>query len=54
MAEGDTVNVHLANGHVVIEVGAAGSEPQRSKLTPAEARELGNALLDAADQSESK
>jgi hypothetical protein len=54
MADHDVVNVNLRNGSVVLEVGAAGNEPQSVELTPVKAREVGQMLLGAAKESERK
>jgi hypothetical protein len=52
MAEGDTINVYFSNDHVILEFGETGAELEHVVLKPGEARELGNALIEAAEKCE--
>ena len=54
MPEGDVVNVYFSDGHVILEVGETGAELQHARLKPDEARELGNALIEASEKSAEK
>ena len=54
MGEGDVVNVYFSDGHVILEVGETGAELQHVMLKPDEARELGNALIEASEKSAEK
>jgi hypothetical protein len=54
MAEGDTVNVYFSDGHIILEVGETGAELQHLMLMPDKARELANALIEAAEKCEPK
>jgi hypothetical protein len=51
MAEGDTVNLYFSDGHVILELGQTGAELRHVMLKPDEARELGNALIEASEKS---
>ena len=51
MGEGDVVNVYFSDGHVILELGETGAELQHVLLKPDEARELGNALIEASEKS---
>jgi prepilin-type processing-associated H-X9-DG protein len=53
MPEGDVVNVYFSDGHVILE-GETGAELQHVMLKPDEARELGNALIEASEKSAEK
>ena len=54
MPEGDVVNVYFSDGHVILELGETGAELQHVLLKPDEARELGNALIEASEKSAEK
>ena len=51
MGEGGVVNVYFSDGHVILELGETGAELQHVLLKPDEARELGNALIEASEKS---